>query len=88
MNRLSAPDREQVMKRITYSTEDRAKIDAVKSLNWFGRLIDVDPFYFSTMDGITKQLDKFVLPMGLLYYIDKDLQLQRIAVSITFERNQ
>lgn len=65
---------------ITYSPEDRAKIDACSKIDLFGTLRDIDPKDYSTPEGIAKQLDRFTLPPGILYYVDKDLQMQKTSV--------
>ncbi len=82
MNRLIEEDRQRVMQAITYSPEVLARINAVTAMNVFGYMLAVDPSYLSTPEGISQQLDKFTFTHGLLYYVNENLQVEKMAVTL------
>lgn len=68
MKRLVPESLVCVMQLLTYSPEDYALLSNATQAILFGHVKNINPLDYITVEGIQRQLDKFVLPQGLIYY--------------------
>ena len=73
MKRLTEQSRKILTNLMDYSPEERAKIDNIVGTAWkffsnSGIFSEEEVAKLSTHEGISKQLDEFFLPYGLVFY--------------------
>lgn len=79
---LNHDEVELIRNKLNYAPEVFDKIQKVDHCYFFGRRFSVDPKRYSTEDGIIEQLESFIMPIGLVYYVDENLEMLKIPLTI------